>query len=44
MNPNITPFEASLMWTVFKRKPESKRLKFIGEDALTDLQAKVKSK
>lgn len=32
------------MWTVFKRKDDSKRLKFIGEDALKDLQDKVKSK
>lgn len=44
MTPDITPLEASLMWTVFKRKDDSKRLKFIGEDALKDLQDKVKSK
>lgn len=32
------------MWTVFKRNKDSQRLKFIGEDALKDLQEKVKSK
>jgi hypothetical protein len=32
------------MWTVFKRKENSERLKFIGEDALKTLQDKVKAK
>lgn len=44
MTAEITPLEATLMWTVFKRKDDSKRLKFIGEDALKELQDKVKAK
>ena len=44
MTPEITPLEATLMWTVFKRKENSNRLKFIGENALKELQDKVKAK
>lgn len=32
------------MWTVFKRKPTDTRVKFIGEDALTQLSLDVKNK
>lgn len=42
--PTITPFEATLMWTVYKRKSGDDRLKFIGEDALAKQQADVKAK
>jgi glycine cleavage system aminomethyltransferase T len=32
------------MWTVFKRKPTDARVKFIGEDVLTQLSLDVKNK
>ena len=44
ISTSVTPFEASLMWTVHKRKAGDPRLKFIGEDALVKQQADVKSK
>lgn len=34
MSPTITPFEAGLMWTVYKRKPTDNRISFIGEEQL----------
>jgi aminomethyltransferase len=44
INPTTTPLEGALTWTVFKRKPTDSRVKFIGEDALTELTAQVKNK
>lgn len=32
------------MWTVFKRKPNDTRIKFIGEDSLNELSTGVKEK
>jgi len=32
------------MWTVFKRKPNDTRIKFIGENVLTKLSDDVKNK
>jgi aminomethyltransferase len=44
INPETTPLEGALMWTVFKRKAADTRVKYIGEDALSQLSAEVKSK
>jgi aminomethyltransferase len=44
INPETTPLEGALMWTVYKRKAGDTRLKFIGEDVLTELSEKVKNK
>lgn len=44
ISPSVTPLEAALMWTVYKRKAGDQRLKFIGEDVLVKQQADVKSK
>ena len=44
INPTTTPFEASLMWTVNKRKAGDNRLQFIGEDVLQKQQEDVKTK
>jgi aminomethyltransferase len=44
INPTTTPFEATLMWTVHKRKAGDNRLKFIGEEVLAKQQADVKAK
>ncbi len=44
INPETTPLEGALMWTVYKRKAGDSRLKFIGEDVLTELSEKVKNK
>lgn len=44
INPETSPLEGALTWTVFKRKPTDTRIKFIGEDALADLTAQVKAK
>jgi aminomethyltransferase len=34
ISESISPFESGLMWTVYKRVANDKRLKYIGEDAL----------
>jgi aminomethyltransferase len=44
INPTTTPLEGALTWTVFKRKPNDSRLKFIGEEVLAELTEKVKAK
>jgi aminomethyltransferase len=44
INPEITPLEGALTWTVFKRKPTDTRIHFIGEDVLTQLSEQVKNK
>ena len=44
ISETITPLEAALMWTVYKRKAGDQRLKFIGEDILAKQQADVKNK
>jgi aminomethyltransferase len=44
INPNTTPLEATLMWTVHKRKAGDQRLNFIGEDALNKQASDVKAK
>lgn len=44
INPETTPLQGNLMWTVFKRKPTDARVKFIGEDVLTQLSLDVKNK
>lgn len=44
INQDTTPLEGALTWTVFKRKPTDTRIKFIGEDALTELTQAVKDK
>jgi aminomethyltransferase len=44
ISPTITPLEATLMWTVYKRKSGDQRLNFIGEDVLSKQQSEVKAK
>lgn len=44
ISPTITPLEGALTWTVFKRKANDPRIKFIGEDVLTKLSEDVKNK
>lgn len=44
INPNTSPLEGALTWTLFKRKPTDNRLKYIGEDALAQLTEQVKAK
>lgn len=44
INPNTTPLEATLMWTVHKRKAGDQRLNFIGEDVLNKQASDVKAK
>lgn len=34
ISTKLSPFEASLMWAVYKRKQNDERVKFIGEDIL----------
>ena len=44
ISQDTTPLEATLMWTVHKRKSGDDRLKFIGEEALAQQQSDVKAK
>lgn len=44
INAETTPLEAALTWTVYKRKANDPRLKYIGEDVLVKQTEEVKSK